>query len=99
LNRSLAVAVCLGMLASAEVGAEPTSRPTAASRPTSRPAPRKPTEYRFDALRIDGTLHGPEALVVRSMTGARRKPLIRRKRSFVFRILETLEDPGLHRPR
>jgi hypothetical protein len=86
-------------LRSTTVWADPASRPpVAASRPASRPAgARGPTEYRFDALRIDGALHGPEALVVRSMTGSSRKPLLRRRRSFVFRILETLEDPGLHR--
>ena len=55
------------------------------------------TEYRFDAMRIDGTLHGPLTLEVRAMTGSRDTRLVRLRRSFLQRILETLEDRSLHR--
>jgi len=71
---------------------EPASRPA----PSSTPA--RGAEYRFDALRVDGRLHGPEALTVRAMTGGRGAPLLRLRRSFVHRIFETLEDACLHPP-
>jgi hypothetical protein len=71
--------------------------PATGARPRSRPPPAsRPAEYRFDALRVDGRLHGPEALTVHGMTGGARTPLMRRGRSFLHRILETLEDPALH---
>ena len=53
-------------------------------------------EYRFDALRIDGALHGPEALTIRASAPSGQRPLARLRRSFVDRILQTLEDPCLH---
>jgi hypothetical protein len=53
-------------------------------------------EYRFDALRIDGTLHGPEAMVIRAATSGGRRPLAKHRRSFLHRILETLEERCLH---
>jgi len=49
-------------------------------------------------MRVDGTLHGPQTLVVRSITSRSAGRLMRVRRSFVYRILETLEDPILHRP-
>jgi len=52
--------------------------------------------FRFDALRIVG-LSGPNALVLRRLRGARRRPLLRFRRSFIHRVLETLEAPALHR--
>lgn len=67
--------------------------------PSSRPATRAvaaPREYRFDALRIDGTPRGPEALVIRAVLGRDDGPLHRRARSFVHRIFETIETPCLH---
>jgi hypothetical protein len=64
---------------------------------TTRPAPAaRASEFRFDALRIDGQLHGPAALEVRALTRASRAPLLRLRRSFVHRIFETVEAPGLH---
>jgi len=68
-------------------------------RPAPSPAsssPRRATEYRFDALRIDGTLRGPEALDVRSSLTRDGSSLARLRRSFVHRVLETVEAPGLH---
>jgi hypothetical protein len=67
--------------------------------PSPRPATRAvaPREYRFDALRIDGTPRGPEALVIRAVLGRDDgRPLHRRARSFVHRIFETIEAPCLH---
>jgi len=58
--------------------------------------PARAAEYRFDALRIDGTLRGPEALDVGSGLSRDRKPLARLRRSFVHRVFETVEAPGLH---
>ncbi|MCK5801166.1 MAG: hypothetical protein KAI47_28455, partial [Deltaproteobacteria bacterium] len=46
--------------------------------------------FRFDALRIEG-LAGPNALILRQLLAARRRSLVRRRRSFVHRIFATLE--------
>ena len=70
-----------------------------ADEPASAPAARAPAprEFRFDALRIDGALRGPEALVIRTGLGRDAgRPLHRRHRSFLHRIFETIEAPGLH---
>ena len=90
----------------------PTSAPTAPRGVAARPTPRAPTtsrpavapardaraqELRFDALRIDGALHGPEAVTIRSDLARRVSPLHRLRRSFMRRILRTVESPCLHR--
>ncbi len=67
------------------------SRPRAA--PHAAPAPR---ELRFDALRVDGALRGPEVLEVEALARGARRSLLRLHRSFLGRIFETLESPGLH---
>jgi hypothetical protein len=87
----------------ASVPAAPVSAPTAApAAPAAPPAAApargtRPQEIRFDALRIDGTLHGPEAVTIRSDLARQERPLHRLRRSFVRRILGTVESPCLHR--
>lgn len=94
---------------SAPVSAPPAA-PAAPAAPASAPASRsvaapaaapargtRPQEIRFDALRIDGTLHGPEAVTIRSDLTRQERPLHRLRRSFVRRILRTAESPCLHR--
>lgn len=61
--------------------------------PAARPAKaRVPRLFRFDALRIEG-LAGPNALVLRTLDHGRRRSLLRYRRSFLRRILTTLEAP------
>jgi len=70
--------------------------PSSATRPAVQAPEATSGEYRFDALRIDGTLHGPEAMVIRASTSGGRRPLAKLRRSFLHRILETLEERCLH---
>jgi len=72
----------------------PISAWSAERAPTAAPARQ---EYRFDALRIDGTLHGPEAVVVRTSVQRTSSPIFRPRCNFLRRILETVETPALHR--
>ncbi len=67
-----------------------------ASAPVRAPAARAVREFRFDALRIDGALRGPEALVISAGLGQRPGPLHRARRSFLHRVFETIEAPALH---
>jgi hypothetical protein len=90
--RKLAIAIVLGVaLGGTAQAAEPLGSPP----PSSRVAPRPAREFRFDALRIDGALRGPEALVISAGLHGGRTPLHRRGRSFLHRIFETIEAPGL----
>lgn len=67
--------------------------PSVAPTPTARPAKERPARlFRFDALRIEG-LAGPNALVLRTLDHGRRRSLLRYRRSFLRRILTTLEAP------
>ena len=94
-----AVAQPSGGPASAPAAA-PASAPASApaAPPTAAPARGTPAqEIRFDALRIDGALHGPEALTIRSDLARQARPLHRLRRSFLRRILRTVESPCLHR--
>jgi hypothetical protein len=95
-------------LAAPAWAAPPSSAPVPASRPAARGSATSPdepggpalgparTEFRFDALRIDGTLRGPEALDVGGSVSRDRRSLARLRRSFVHRVFETVEAPGLH---
>jgi hypothetical protein len=74
----------------------PVRRTTPSSAPAARPPSQDLDEYRFDALRIDGALHGPEAVIVRSDLTRDQRSLTRLRRSFVHRVLEAMEAPGLH---
>jgi hypothetical protein len=94
---TLAMLIVLGWTASS-----PAAEPPPASRAASRPgaaaasAPARPREFRFDALRIDGALRGPEALVVSAALARERAPLHRRWRSFAHRVVELVEAAALH---
>lgn len=75
----------------------PASQPVRQSKGATPPSTRPAIEYRFDALRVDGTLHGPEALEVRSSLGGEYRPLHRLERSFSHRTVGSIESPSLHR--
>jgi hypothetical protein len=66
------------------------------SPPASQPRPAVTREYRFDALRIDGALRGPDVLVIQTAARQATKPLGRLAYSFVPRIFETVEESALH---
>ncbi len=53
-------------------------------------------EFRFDALRIAGTPGGPEALLLQGWLATPHSPLLKTRRSFLYRVLETVEMPTLH---
>jgi hypothetical protein len=77
-----------------------TTLPAVPPRAAHSPAGHSPAaEYRFDALRIDGTVRGPLAMLVPGATRAKHGSLLRLQRSFVSRIFETVEAPALHRGR
>lgn len=71
-----------------------TAHPTAHPSPTSAPSLRL---YRFDALRVEG-LAGPNALVLHRLQRTRRRSLLRKKRSFLYRVLEAVEVGANGRP-
>jgi|GEM_PF-5588146 hypothetical protein len=56
----------------------------------------KEREFRFDALRIAGTPGGPEALLLQAWLATAHSPLLKTRRSFLYRVLETVEMPALH---
>lgn len=53
-------------------------------------------EFHFDALRIDGLLRGPEAMVVKSRVRRGEEAVLELRRSFLHRVYETVEVPALH---
>lgn len=53
-------------------------------------------EFRFDALRIEGATAGPQVLVMNAKIGWDQSPLLRLRRSFLFRVFETIETPAVH---
>ncbi|MFH1130626.1 MAG: hypothetical protein V1754_04785 [Pseudomonadota bacterium] len=55
-----------------------------------------PKEFRFDALRIQGTPVGPQAMITEAGLGIYQTPLLKLRRSFIHRIFETVEAPALH---
>lgn len=68
-----------------------------ATSPASKPARgRGGGEYRFDALRIDGRLRGPEAMDIRAAGRSGSRSLLRLRRSFLHRVFETVECAALH---
>ena len=83
----------LGAPALADLPEEP-GAPASAEVPRATPQPAG--QYRFDALRIDGQLRGPAALDVRGLRRSSRGRLLTLRRSFVHRILESIEAPALH---
>jgi hypothetical protein len=97
----LAAALASPLAWAAPPASTPSRRPASAPLTDEPGAPRaaheaRATEFRFDALRIDGALRGPEALVVDSSLSRAGKSLTRLRRSFVHRVFDTVEAPGLH---
>jgi hypothetical protein len=73
----------------------PATQPTpsiAAATVAAAPA----AEYRFDALRFDGRLSGPQSLVTFARRLGPRTPLHTLRVDFSARIFETVEAEALH---
>lgn len=72
--------------------------PSAPAASTAQPAAvaAPAAEFRFDALRFDGRVTGPLALVSYGQRRVARAPLHSLRADFTARIFETLEDRALH---
>lgn len=82
--------------ARAAVAAPAPKAVVAASAPKAA-EPKAVRVFRFDALRVEG-LAGPNALVLHDLQLGRRRSLVKRRRSFLHRMLEAVEVGARGRP-